>query len=234
MDQQTPQGNIPLVLHELRSPLTGASGYLELALHVLLPPLLESTESSTHASIQQIERCLGLAESEIEVLTALLNDLSVSEGAFVIHPQTLDLVTLVRSHVQAKQQFVTSIRLDISVGEAVVRADPLRIRQVLTNYLNNAIKYSPADQPVKVVVEGVGMDVRVSVVDQGPGIPFIEQGRIWERGYRAEEQASQPTGLGLGLYICRTLIEQHQPAGRVGVQSSPGLGSTFWFTLPVA
>ena len=114
-------------------------------------------------------------------------------------------------------------------------ADADRIGQVVTNYLTNALKYSPVDRPIEVFLAIEGQMARVSVQDEGPGLSPAEQQAIWERFYQVERikvQSGSGTGLGLGLYICQTIIEQHQ--GKVGVQSSPGEGSTFWFSLPLA
>jgi signal transduction histidine kinase len=115
-----------------------------------------------------------------------------------------------------------------------VLADAERITQVIASYLANALSYSPADQPVTVQLWVEGAVARVSVQDQGPGIQGEEQERIWERLYRAKGIAVQhelDLSLGLGFYLSRAFIEGHQ--GSVGVQSAPGGGTTFWFTLPV-
>ncbi len=122
-----------------------------------------------------------------------------------------------------------------------VLADALRLGQVVTNYLTNALKYSAADRAVTVdltvdlAADDHGHEARVAVRDAGPGIPAKEQERIWERYQRVqgiEVQSGTGVGLGLGLPISRAIIEQHQ--GQVGVQSAPGQGSTFWFSLPLA
>jgi signal transduction histidine kinase len=116
-----------------------------------------------------------------------------------------------------------------------VEADANRIEQVLTNFLNNAYKYAPADQPIDVRVRVRGNIARVAVRDHGPGLPEGEHTRIWERFYQApgiEPLAGTPIGLGLGLYICKHIIERHQ--GQVGVESMPGKGAAFWFALPLA
>ncbi len=121
---------------------------------------------------------------------------------------------------------------------APVIADADRIGQVVTNYLTNALKYSPAGRPVEVRLEVEKQKVRVarvSVRDEGPGLPPEEQERVWQRFYRVlgvEAQNSSGVGLGLGLHISRIITERHQ--GEVGVQSEPGRGSIFWFTLPLA
>jgi len=115
-----------------------------------------------------------------------------------------------------------------------VLADAERITQVISRYLANALIYSPADQPVTVQLRVEGGVARVSVHDQGPGIPGEEQERIWERFYQVKGIAVQhelDLSLGLGFYLSRAFIERHQ--GSVGVQSAPGRGATFWFTLPV-
>jgi signal transduction histidine kinase len=149
-----------------------------------------------------------------------------------------DLVAIVRRAVEDQSLLVPvrSIRLHVpSKATAPVVADADRIGQVITNYLTNAIKYSPADRPVEVFLAIERQIARVSVQDEGPGLSAEEQQAIWERFYqvkRIKAQGESGAGLGLGLHICQTIIEQHQ--GQVGVQSSPGEGSTFWFTLPLA
>ena len=116
-----------------------------------------------------------------------------------------------------------------------VLADADRIRQVVTNYLTNALKYSPATRPVIVGLHVCIREVCVWVHDEGPGLPSEEQERIWERFQRApgiEVKSGNGVGLGLGLHVSRTIIELHH--GQVGIQSTPGQGSTFWFSLPLA
>jgi signal transduction histidine kinase len=114
-----------------------------------------------------------------------------------------------------------------------VVADPDRIRQVVTNYLTNAIKFSDDDKLVSAGLIREGNVLRVCVHDEGPGLPKTEQERIWERYHRApdvEHTSGSSVGLGLGLYISKMIIVQH--GGEVGVISELGHGATFWFTLP--
>ena len=109
-----------------------------------------------------------------------------------------------------------------------------RIDQVVTNYLSNALKFSREDQAVEVRLETADGLARVSVHDQGIGVPLDEQAHLWERFYQAEAtawQSGSQIGLGIGLYISKTIVERHH--GQVGIESSPGQGSTFWFTLPL-
>lgn len=130
-----------------------------------------------------------------------------------------------------------AIVLTVSAASVTVQADDDRIRQVLTNYLGNALRYAPVNRPIAVEVRRNedAQIVRVSVRDQGPGVAASEQERIRERFYRAPDIsaiANSGAGLGLGLFICHDIIERH--GGPVGVENAGGEGSTFWFTLPLA
>ncbi len=105
----------------------------------------------------------------------------------------------------------------------------------MTNYLTNALKYSEPDTPIDVSLHVEGDNVRVSVHDEGPGLSEADQQRIWERFYQAkgtDVKYGSSVGLGIGLHICQSIITRHQ--GDVGMQSTPGQGSTFWFTLPIS
>jgi signal transduction histidine kinase len=116
----------------------------------------------------------------------------------------------------------------------VVQGDAGRIEQVLTNLLTNAIKYSPAGGPVEVILsrEIDGEMVRFSVQDQGIGVPQAEQPRLFGRFVRVSNgQAQSISGTGLGLYLCRELVEQH--GGQIWFESTEGAGSTFFFHLPL-
>ncbi|GHO56178.1 sensor histidine kinase [Ktedonobacter robiniae] len=116
----------------------------------------------------------------------------------------------------------------------MVLADRARICQVMTNYLTNAIRYSPPGQPIHIGLTVQENAARVWVRDQGPGLTEEEQAHLWQRFSQIKGihvQSGSGKGLGLGLYICQTLIAEHQ--GEVGVESEPGKGSTFWFSLPL-
>ena len=113
-------------------------------------------------------------------------------------------------------------------------ADADRIGQVVTNLLTNALKYSPEDAAVEVVVRAEENSLRVEVRDKGPGLTVEQRKHLFERFYRApaiEVVSGAGVGLGLGLHICKTIIERH--GGEIGVISAPGRGSAFWFTLPL-
>jgi signal transduction histidine kinase len=156
---------------------------------------------------------------------------------FELSVQRENLVTIVQEAVGNRQQAARSrhIELVLPPDEVVpVDADAGRIGQALTNYLTNALKYAPVEQPILVRLEVEASSARVSVRDQGPGLTQEEQQRVWERFYQVAAPGHQGPegGLGLGLAIARAIVEQHH--GKVGVESAPGRGSTFWFILPLA
>jgi signal transduction histidine kinase len=192
-------------------------------------------------AIEQLSR----TSLQVERLQRLVDDLvdasRIQAGKLEVRPSQADLVAIVRTVVEEQEQAALERTIsfhcpaDLSVP---VYADAGRIEQVVTNFLTNALKYSPADQPVDVGVD-VGMEVepqqvRLWVRDNGPGLPLEEQEHVWERFHQVKDiqvQTGGGVGLGLGLYISRLIIERHQ--GGIGVESAPGRGSTFWFTLPV-
>jgi signal transduction histidine kinase len=128
-----------------------------------------------------------------------------------------------------------SIRWVPEAHPVPVVADAGRIEQVVMNYVSNALKFSRENQPVEVRLDTQDGSARVAVHDEGIGLPVAEQARVWDSFHQAEGiqvQTGSHVGLGIGLYISKTIIERHQ--GDVGVESTPGHGTTFWFTLPLA
>jgi len=113
----------------------------------------------------------------------------------------------------------------------MIPLDKIRIEQVLINFLTNAIKYSPDNHQIIVTTFTDEKEVRISVTDFGIGIPDFKQEYVFQKFYRVEESSLQFQGLGIGLYICSEIINQHH--GTIGVSSELGEGSTFYFTLPL-
>lgn len=169
----------------------------------------------------------------------LLDDLRVATqvelGTLDLRCARQDVAALCREEAAA-QQGVTGRTIDVQTPTVPVWAmvDRERLGQVIANLLTNALKYSPEDQPVTVSVQVADGRVRVAVRDTGPGIPAHEQRHLFEQFHRvAGIQAHDGAGsLGLGLYISKAIIVQH--GGELGVESAVGVGSTFWFCLPLA
>jgi len=230
--------------HELKTPLTCVKLNLQLTRRRLEKLLCkdsgmpEEPSKKTTLLLQEFAR----TDHQVAQLERLVNDvLDVARaraGKLDLHLESIDLGTIVRQAVGEQRQAAPTrtLLLQLLAAQPVpVYADAGRLGQVVTNYLTNALKYSPTEQPVVVGLDVTGHEARVWVRDQGPGLPPEEQARIWERFHRVEGievQSGTGVGLGLGLHICRTIIERHQ--GQVGVESAPMQGSTFWFTLPLA
>lgn len=230
-----------IVGHELKTPLTALTLRQQLAERSLRSAqrLLTQQGADIPRPLVQIGEQHAAAQAQLARLSHLVSDLldvsRIQEGRLKLQLAPTDLTVIVSAAVeeQCQQAPERNIRLHLPVeGTVLVSADAARIEQVMTNYLTNALKYSPEDCPVDVGVQVEGQQARVWVRDQGPGLPPAEQERIWERFYRApgvEILCGSGIGLGLGLHVCKTIIEQHQ--GQVGVLSVPGQGAMFWFTL---
>jgi len=231
---------LSMVSHELRTPLTSIMGFLELALWCsdLLPrPLSQEAEQLLVKMETGLKRALGQVEIETRLVEELLDVSRLEMHRFELSLQQENLVTIVQEVVANQQQAARTrhIELVLPPSEVVpVLVDAGRIGQVFTNYLTNALKYALGDQPISVCLEVAGSRARVSVRDQGPGLTQEQQQRVWEQFYQAAVPGHQGPdgGLGLGLAIAKAIIEQHH--GQVGVESAPGQGATFWFTVPLA
>jgi signal transduction histidine kinase len=212
---------------------------IELALlHIKHRPTSLAPEAE--GLLGQIEQKLRLACGQVDIETRLVGDL-LEVSQLEMHQFTLslhqeNLVTIVQETIAGHQAAHTrDIELVLPSAEVVpVIADADRIGQVLTNYLTNAFKFAPTDQVIAVRLEVEASSVRVAVRDQGPGLTPEQQQRVWEQFYQVAAPGHQgpERGLGLGLAIAKAIIEQHH--GQVGVESAPGQGATFWFTLPLA
>jgi len=168
----------------------------------------------------------------------LLDVSRIQAGRFDLRLTHFDLAAVVSEAVEEQRQIAPARDIRLQVPDrprALVLADADRIRQVVTNYLTNALRYSRDDRPVDVRVRVQRGWARVGVRDEGPGLPRAKQQRIWERFHRAAGipvVSGAGAGFGLGLHICKTIVEQHR--GQIGLRSAPGRGSTFWFALAVA
>jgi PAS domain S-box-containing protein len=213
------------VSHDLRSPLTSVMGYSELVERV--GPLNENQRNF-----------LNRIRDGIQHITSLINDLldlgSVEAGLdtqrqFVqlegVLRYTLDML-----HGQIKSKHLT-VHTEIAQPLPALRANPIRLRQVLDNVVGNAIKYSHTNGEIKIIIHCEGDQMILQVTDEGPGIPFSDQQYIFDKFYRGSNISPEIEGSGLGLAIVKTIVENHQ--GRIWVESAVGKGSSFFIVLPV-
>ena len=219
---------IATLSHELRTPMTAVLG----AAKTLLRDDIALSPERRHQLLEMIgAQGTRLAQITEEVLLANRLD----RGDLRIDSERVDLSQLASDAVETmRNDAPESISLSAAPnGAAEAIGDRDRIEQVLVNLIDNAVKYSPDGGEVVVSTVPAAASVRVEVADQGIGIPPAEQEAVFEKFYRADSQHRMaPSGTGLGLYICRELVQRM--GGTIGVRSRPGGGSTFWFQLPRA
>ena len=215
------------VSHELRTPLSIIKGYSTML--VDYDRRLRSAEKRGY--LESIDR----ATDRLTELVDHLLDLSLLDaGMLKLNKQLTSISKLIEEAVaEAKLRAPRhEIVLNLPNRLPMINIDAMRIRQVLDNTIDNAIKYSEEETRVVIEARRVGPEVQVSVADQGIGIPAEDLERVFDRMYRIEQRLSPEVGgVGLGLAICKGLVQQH--GGRNWVESEPGKGSTFYFTVPV-
>lgn len=173
------------------------------------------------------------ADKMVSIIHDILDANRIEQRGIKLAKKKFNLEKLVKNIAEDFQHTTEGHRISVdgSIGPDIT-ADKERIGQVLVNLLANAIKYSPRSRQIEVVMKEEGHNALVSVRDYGMGISKDKQARIFDRYYRVREEGEKPgTGYGLGLYISSEIVKRH--GGKVGVQSTPGKGSTFWFSLPL-
>ncbi len=234
---------LAIASHELKTPLTSLDGNIQLMARRLdtLPLAGGTPEDCAHAVALVrvlVKRCEPSLHRLGRLINGLLDDSCIHERQLELGFERCDLTSVVGAAVAEQRLLAPARTIQLVVPDAepiLVIADNTYLVQVVSNYLSNALKYSCEDQLVEVRVQMEGQMGRVSVRDNGVGLPFAEQEHIWERFHRAlgvDVQSGSDVGLGIGLHICKTIVERHR--GHVGVNSAPGRGSTFWFTVPLA
>jgi len=219
---------IGLVSHELRSPLTVIIGAINTAL-----------SESDHLSPEELRRLLEDAAIEAESLSHLLGNLVELSRAqahrLLLYPEPVDARHLTEQVIERlKSSFPThQIKVDFPADFPRLKADPLRVERILYNLLENALKYSPPESRISVRAKVEGEMGVIGVSDEGPGISPEDRARLFQPFSRLHESMAQgKAGTGLGLLVCQRLVEAH--GGTIWVNSEPGKGSTFYFTLPIA
>jgi signal transduction histidine kinase len=218
---------VSLVSHELRAPLTNMHGAIEL-MEGGCPTLNPTCTRMFKIVSEQIGR-LG------RIVDDVLNVSSIESDNLTLARQAVDVIWITDRVVDEFAARHAQRKFHRPRGPLHPRlwADPDRLHEVVANLVDNAAKYSPADGDVSVSIEIRDHEGIVSVSDSGPGIPPEEQARIFEKFYRLDSGDSKETyGYGLGLYICRRLIEAME--GRIWVESEPNHGATFRLALPLA
>ena len=215
------------VVHDLRNPLS-----------VLKLSTTQLGAERVAQAPQRSEKALAMVKRQVERLERMLEDLldaaRVEAGHLELRLSRRDLRDISREVVETFRERSANheLRLRLPEQPLLVSCDPLRIEQVLTNLVSNAIKYSPRGGRVDVVLDQPGSDAVVKVVDQGVGISPEDQASIFEPFQRSGASRELAPGAGLGLFVTRRIVEAH--GGRIEVESRPGVGSTFCVHLPLS
>ncbi len=224
--EQARRDMVAMVSHDLRTPLCGCLGYLTL-----------TTEGVYGQLPQQLLSVLTKMECELERMMRLTNDLldieKIESGALVLEQTESELSDIVDPSMIAVRG-IAELKEVAVMSEfdpyLLVRCDQNRIIQVLVNLLSNSVKFSPSGKCVKLVVSQNSAETRFEVHDEGPGIPAEKQAEAFERFKQLDQkEITRKAGSGLGLTICKAIIDAH--GGTIGVTSTPGNGACFWFTL---
>jgi PAS domain S-box-containing protein len=212
--------------HDLKGPVVAVAGLIHRLLQGKVGELTKNQRAFLDTIYQEILRLEKLISSFLDFVRLDLHILTPLPSAIQVEKECLEVINRCQPLAEAKD---IALESEFPQDVIVLQADPTLVQRVLCNLLENAIKYSPPHKSVTLKVQNLGNEVQFAVQDQGPGIAPKDQPHLFELLYRGKS-AGQETGLGLGLAIVQRIIEAHQ--GRLWVESNPGRGTTFFFTLP--
>jgi PAS domain S-box-containing protein len=215
--------------HELKTPLTALLGYTQ---------LLQARSAGNNSLDEHNQLAVRVIHDQAERLhrriESLLDISRLQAGQFEIEPNMMDLVALCRRNVEQIQPSLEqhSVAFQCEDEALLIWGDEARLDEVVSNLIQNALKFSPKGGPVQVALEREGSLVRLSVTDRGIGVPSDVQSQVFERFYRAwNVNPVQISGMGIGLYVVKEIVTRH--GGTVMVESAEGQGSTFVVRLPL-
>lgn len=217
------------ITHEFRTPLTA----LAVSIELLLDQFSELSLDEIHELL--VSNHLGVLSLQ-NLIDNLLEGASIEAGRFQVSPRPTELAEIVQEVARVMQPLMEkkhqSLRIDLPADLPLVFADPRRTNQVVVNLLSNAIKWGPQDSDIFLNLMVMGDEVRVSVVDQGPGImPDHKQILFTRFGHVQSDDGRAECGAGLGLSVVKAIVESQK--GQVGVEVRDGGGAIFWFTIPI-
>jgi len=214
-----------MLSHDLRAPLLSANVSLDL----LLQPDAMSSRDDYDKRVKTIKRSLTRLTSFVEDLLAIDQ---LESGKLKLSLEAVELRGLVEETIEniavLSQEKNLCLKNDVSAQQVI--ADKNRFHQVLVNLISNAIKFSPLGGSIVISSRAEPERVILSITDEGPGIPEAAREKLFQK-FEQGDSANVPQGFGLGLYICKLVVERH--GGQVGVESQPDKGSRFWFSLPL-
>ena len=222
--EQSRENYLYAISHDLRTPLSVISAWAQF------------TERSVKRP-ERVKESMSKINSAVWKMNYLIQDIvdsaRIESGQLQLIPSRTSLLSFMATMIEEFRGAIETSRIRLSIPEDLcIMADTKRLSRIMINLLNNALKYSP-DHTI-VTVEAYCQDDQavISVIDHGTGIEPSEIGKLFQRYYRTESGRKNPNSVGLGLYITKELVQAH--GGRIWVESTPGVGSKFSFTMPLA
>ncbi|WP_316835464.1 ATP-binding protein [Pedobacter nutrimenti] len=226
LDELRKNDFIGMVSHELKTPLTSLTGYVQ-----LLKAKLKGIEDTFVTNT--MERALGQVKKMNTLINGFLNISRLESGKIQLHKDNFQLDMLIKDIVEETTHIDDGHILSLSNCQPVnIYADRDKIGSVISNLLSNAVKYSPKGKRIEINCEIKQAEVQVSITDEGIGIQQADVDKLFQRFYRVESNHTQNiSGFGIGLYLSAEIVQRH--GGKIWVESKSGHGSTFFFTLPL-
>lgn len=219
---------LSMITHELKTPLVPIQGYVDILLGEHLGPLTEKQK-------ERLKIIKTSADALLRIISDLLDAQKLELGKLVVKKENRNIKDTIQLAIESLQPRATENKITIKQHldkEILIAHDPERIRQVITNLLKNGVDVvKPNTGVIEVFVEDSENEIKISVKDNGPGIPIEKQKNLFKKFYQVDTSLTREVGgSGLGLAICKGLVEEH--GGMISVESALGVGATFSFTLP--
>lgn len=220
---------VSMASHQLRTPLTSVKGYISMVLE-------GDAGKITKMQRQLLREAFTSSERMVRLINDFLNVSRVQTGKFQIDRRLLDLAKIVKQEVKSLETTAESrdltLKLEVPAHPVIVNIDEGKIRQVIMNFIDNALYYSKPNSEIRVALRTFPHEVRLEVMDHGIGVPARQQAHLFTKFFRADNARTQrPDGTGVGLYLSKMVIDGHK--GRIIFASKEGQGSTFGFRLPL-
>lgn len=220
---------VSMASHQLRTPLTSVKGYISMVLE-------GDAGKITKMQRQLLREAFTSSERMVRLINDFLNVSRVQTGKFLIDRRPIDLVKIVKQEVKALETTAESrdlqLKLEVPARPVIVSIDEGKIRQVIMNFIDNALYYSQPNKDIQVSLRVFPHEVRLEIMDHGIGVPARQQAHLFTKFFRADNARTQrPDGTGVGLYLAKMVIDGH--GGKVIFASKEGQGSTFGFRLPL-
>ncbi len=220
---------VSMASHQLRTPLTSVKGYISMVLE-------GDAGKITKMQRQLLREAFTSSERMVRLIDDFLNVSRVQTGKFMIDRRPVDLAKVIRQEVKALETTAESrdltLKLDAPSRPVMVNIDEGKIRQVIMNFIDNALYYSKPDTEIRVSLKAFPHEARLEVMDHGIGVPARQQAHLFTKFFRADNARTQrPDGTGVGLYLAKMVIDGHD--GKLIFASKEGQGSTFGFRLPL-